>query len=1219
MGCRVEKVNNTLLEQYITQYGATEGIKMFLDKDNIKEEPKFLLNPKQQSMDFNEDINKESEKLKRARVEWEQICDKKYDVSSQTISNTRLGSQVEALTSKYKNLKFTVKPNTAKGYYNVTVHNPDPDYYKKDIGKNGLPQIPRFLLNNPPSSKSNPIGEVVNRRMELVRLLKNKLNDIGRNSDKAPAIKAEISRLEKSIQDIQDKNTIKAVLDVGNTQAYEISNKLKDIKELLSNSDLNSDTLKQIIDTNVEIKQYIDTWKDLTEIFDVQIEEDYIDEFSSLVGKYSGLYNTNNALMQNAFLKYVNKESYSNNFTKAMFEDAVDTSWGTKNFYGTDVSNSILVKIANDIMLRAINKTSIEYQDKAKIATQEFKDLLKHTGKSKLQTFDMFMQRRKDGSKTGNLITKYTQEYYDELKELSSELKSKKISYSQWFAKVSNMQYRITKDIVDNNDTTHFTQEEINLQKEKLEKYKQDYDAYKQSLEDSGQFDIDENDIDHAGIEREMIAWEAQRSPYIYWEKIKNADFRNMPKFELLKEYLIMPKAKEKYHDLHFKNVMSDPKLAHFYDYLTSSFKENNSEFPDDYNANQPNYLPELNKRFLEELQKDKGLSILKGLPQAMLDAITIQSDSDRDTRVIINGKIVKSIPITMMSDKLNPEEKSMDLEAILLAHTAMSLNYKHKNNILPIVTATQDLLDEMTETALSHSGDKYKVNKFGMKVNLGKKLNNTKEHLQHTIDTWMYGESKDTLFTASKGMFLTKEEKAEKAELQNKLKKGEITSEEYDSKVANLGKKLSGDQIGDSLIRLTYLKALSFPNVVSPTVNMFFGVLSNLSYAAGGKDFTDKEIFKATGIMLKSISKTIGGKLHMQSVEKVYAWMEKLNLLGQINESMYGREKTIADKAVILQMKGETINQGSVMVAMLMNKKVKDLQGKEVSLWNAYKIVNGELQWDTERFGEQPESLQHEIQSGNAINLERLGFQIKNVVKRIHGDYMQPMAVKRTIIGRVFMLFRTWLPASLKERFGSLEYNQYLDRDVKGRYISIFSAKDGNSHDVNLGKSMADFAKLILTQNFLLKGLSKKTLQGYSDVDVENLKRAAREAQIILAVTMVTLMLKSLHSDDDDEKKAINMLVNTLGKTNADLMFFFNPGAMMNVASNPIPILKTANEFGAIIPMTYQTIMGNARYENGPWEGHLRYEKWLWNNMPIGGAAYAKMVSLADKQYGYQ
>ncbi len=1194
-----------------------EGFKEFVNKSNTK----YLIDPNQTNIDFEEqgkDFKGPMRELGLARKEWEAFTKlNMYDPMERKHSNVgQFFSKLNTLRDKYKHLIITYKDNGKLGL-EITVKNPDYKYFNPyDNGMGGI-KLPKFLIDTKTKpTKINPIGEVVIRRKMMIELLKNKLNEAGRGTSQASEIKARIIKIENSVQKILEDNSIKAVLDVGNSQYVEIRNKLNSIKETLDDNDLDSEALKQSMDTLVELDHYIDTWLDLNELFDVQFGESYEREFSDLVGNYNGLKNGYKALLQNALVRYANKESYKTTFTKdEMFGNLADTSWGTKNFQGLNHSNAEIARFANDTIKRATSKINNDFIDKKTGILEAVNKLTKATGLSELESFKKILQFNAKGEWTGNLLTEYKQEYYDKLKLLKSQRKSKIITWAQYWKAVSEMQNHMTQEILDNNDTSIFSKEEIELQKAKLKTYEQDLKAYRQSLIDSGEYDIPgEDTTDYAMLEADVNNWKNSHSPTLYWKDIAKGDFTKLPKYA--HDYIIEPKAKTEWHDKNYKSMIQTPYLKEFYEFISKIFTENNSYFPDNFQPHQKNFLPETRKGFVEELKKDKGLSLLKGLSGDLIDAITIQETGRHDNRTIIGGKIIKSVPISMMKNRLTPEQKSMDLKAIMLQHTAMALNYKHKTDILPIVNAVQDLVDEMHETELSHSGNHFKENKFGIKVDMGKKLRNTKEHLAFTIDTLMFGDARENMFTAEKGMFLSKEEKELKQELKTKLDNKEITQEEYDIKISDLGKKLSGEKIGDGLIKLTYLKALSFPNFVSPAVNLFFGVLSNYSYAAGGKDFTDKDIGKATLIMFKAVSKTLGKKFHSEMVEKVFAWMEQTNLFGNVLEGLEPGKMSISEKAVILQMKAEHINQGSVMVAMLLNKKVKDTNGKEVSLWNAYKVVNGRLTWDETKLGRQPDVIQNEILNGNMVNLERLGFQIKDVAERIHGDYTQPMGIKKTIVGRMFMLFRTWLPATLKERFGKLDYNQNLQRNIKGRYISIFSSKDNADTDVNMMKSFSTFAKLIITQNYLTKGMAKKSLENFSEVDIENLKRAAREAQIIMALTIVTLLLKSLGSDDDDEKRAINLMVNTLSKISTDMMFFFNPMAMMGVAKNPVPVLKTITEFVEILPIAIKTISGKPYYENGPWKDQLRIVKWGFNNVPIGGAAAAKMYTLSADQY---
>ena len=1223
MACKIEKINNKELESLVAQYGATEGLKMFLEEDE-----KYLIDPNQLPIDF-EGANKRREaeiKLTKARAEWDLFCKVSIKDKATAIShsNEKLYHVYPQLKEKYPNLDITIVKGSMPNYYKITVHNPDIKYFRNREGLDefGNIIIPKFLTNpnikNKASDKKNPIGEIVVRNKNVIKVLQSRLSEAKANSKQASEIKAKISRLESQVEKILEENVLEAVLNVGNSQAVDLTNRLIAIKNTLEDtSKLDLDGLKSIISSLVDIKYYIDTWSDLNEVFDIQIDEENLAETSALSGRFDGLKNTYATLLEKSLIEYFNKESYGTFKRNDIFDSAVDTSYMTMQLQGIQHSDTELLRIANDIIKKSLFDINSELINRSKEINDATDKLIKLSSGKELETFKKFLQYDKEGNWTGNLITEYSQEYYDKLKELGALRRSKKLSYPKWLDAVSKMQYRMTQEIVDKNDTTHFSQEEINAQKEMLAIYEQDRKAEEDALVLSGDLSIPgENGIDAAELERRMLAWENIYNPKLYWSRLKEGDIKRLPKKAY--RYILEPKAREEWHDLKYKDIMNNEASKEFYLFMIKTFVNNNKVFPENYKPNQKNYLPELNKSFAEELSKDRGLSMIKGLPDAMINAITTEVNGNIDHSINIGGKLIKSIPIHMMSDDLDTKDKSIDLRKIMLAHTAMALNYEHKSEILPIIQAIQDRLDDMIETTLNTTNTDYKRTIFGVKQNLGKRLNNTKKHLEHTIDTWLYNNNKDTSFVAKQGMWLTPEEKQTKKELKEKLDSREITQDVYDEQISKLGKHLSADEIGDSLIRYTYLKALSFPNVVSPTVNMFFGVLSNLNYAAGKIDFNDKEIIEATAIMMKSISKTIGDKVHSETIEKVYTWMEKMNLLGDINESMYGRDKTIADKLVILQMKAEAVNQGSVMVAMLKNKKVKDLQGNEVSLWNAYKVVDGKLAWDTEKLGEELPEIKDKIVEGNSVNMYRLANQIKAVVKRIHGDYEQPLRIKRNVLGRMLILFKTWLPATLKERFGKLDYDQDLGRDIKGRYISIFNSRDNTDYDINFHKSLTTFGKLILTQNFLTKNIANKSLEQYSQVDAENLRRAAREMQVIIALLIVGMMLKSIDTDDEEEKKGLNLLVNTLGKTNADLMFFFNPGAMMNVGSNPVPPLKTLTDALKIIPVTIKTLSGNARYENGPWKDHLRYEKWVYMNIPFIAAPTVKMISLADNQYDY-
>lgn len=1191
--------------------------------------------------------NKSKQEILKAIDQWKLLAKTeglKTDVNSHIFSDLN-EVLVRATLKNYKNLKITKEKNQ-NGLYTITIYNPDTKYFSvakrgefgqlsvKEIIKAQEEKIKREKeiddmagLLGPDRRKTAKLNkkiaavdEMIQRHKMLVDLLNKKIAKVGYKSEEASKIRVKIDSLKKQIDTIEKEGKIENVLLSGISQYNQVKNIINNTTRTLNDENLTSDQIVNIINGLYDVDTYISIWQDIDEVYGIDLfsDEGIKEKFSSLTGAYREKHLAVTRLLKTAIVKYANINSYREDFTEEeLFSSVKDIGWMDKMFQGASHSDTELVRVANDIIRTAIYDTNQEYLTKSKAITNAVTKVKKETGLPEKEIFEKLLQKRKDGSKTGDLITKYSQEYYDKLIELKEKRKSGKITYTQWINETDKIQYKMTQEILDNNDTTHFTEKELKLQRELLAQYEQDSAAKLQELEDSGEYtSMDGEIVDRAAINNAHEQWMLENSPVKYWENEKNKDYKKLKKGAL--QYIVMPIGKEQFFDKDYLDMMNNPALKEFYEFIIDTLHENNRYLPETENTRRHNYLPESSQTFIERLKNEGALKTIKGLNKDLISIIAIEDPGDMDNRVIIGGKVIKDIPIRMMNGRLKPSDKSYDLESVLLAHTAMALNYKHKSKIESVIQAQQLLLNEMTEIALNHSGNNVKVNKFGHKVDLGKRLQNTKDHLAFTIDSYMYEDARDRKFTSQNSSFFSKDDKVKIKELDEKLKENEITQEQYNIEKNKLGVKISGEQIGDSAIKLTYLKAMSLPNFITPTVNLFFGVMTNFMHSAGGVDFNDGQLFKALGVMLKSISRKVGDKLHDKQIEKVWAWLDEMNLIGQINESAYGKRLTLLDKTTILQEKSELVNQGSVMVAMLMNLQITDLQGKKVSLWNAYKITDGRLEWDTERFGEEPPRNNSKIIDGNMVNLMRLSNKIVGVVEGLHGDYKQPMYAKRDIIGRLIMLFKTWLPATMRERFGALDYDQDLDRYFKGRWRSIYDVTNKDDKNISNMSAITNFLKVILTQNPLLKGQRDKILENYSDVDMQNIKRAAREAHIILAMSMLVLMLKSLKSDDDDEKRGLNLLINTLGKTQADMMFFFNPRSMAGITSNPVPALKTFTQFLDIIPITYSTIIGNGYYEAGPWKDHLKGEKWLYNNLPIAGPGIVKTISLANRTYDY-
>jgi hypothetical protein len=431
-----------------------------------------------------------------------------------------------------------------------------------------------------------------------------------------------------------------------------------------------------------------------------------------------------------------------------------------------------------------------------------------------------------------------------------------------------------------------------------------------------------------------------------------------------------------------------------------------------------------------------------------------------------------------------------------------------------------------------------------------------------------------------SKKVFLSEEDKAKVAELDAKLANEEITEAQYKTRVSTIGRQITATGVMDVVFKYTYLKALGFPNFMTPTVNLTFGLASNFTYAAGnqGTNLTD---------MRKAVNMFMGAVIDKKQLKKIWAFMEELGILNEYNESLYGTKRTMVDTmAFYLQNNTEKINRGTLMLAHLLTYKVKNKNGDEVSLYYAFKEVDGKLIWDTENFGEREELDSKTLISEHGVNMFRFKTLITKTNQRVHGDYDSALRIKRTAVGKMFSMFKTWIPMAIQERFGKEDYDDELGRMVKGRYTVAWTAKDTEGNEVKF----TELLKLLATAAFKKDGLAS-----LSEVDRASIRRNLKELQLMaqFAIAVAALALVAAGDDDDEYKFILVTTINLLNKAQADLSFFTNPSAMSQMTSNMIPIYSSARDIFSITDVVYKTITGDTAYKSGPLADQNRLLVW--------------------------
>jgi len=135
----------------------------------------------------------------------------------------------------------------------------------------------------------------------------------------------------------------------------------------------------------------------------------------------------------------------------------------------------------------------------------------------------------------------------------------------------------------------------------------------------------------------------------------------------------------------------------------------------------------------------------------------------------------------------------------------------------------------------------------------------------------------------------------------------------------------------------------------------------------------------------------------------------------------------------------GEHMLHAETMLSVLNAIKVKDPNGKEVSLYDALDVKvedkNGKLVVK--------QGYTYEGKAIDLYDLKGIVERARNIIKycndSMHGAFgaKDKGMIHRLFVGRMLMNFRQWMPAHYQRRFGKRHYNSILQEDREGFYVS--------------------------------------------------------------------------------------------------------------------------------------------------------------------------------------
>jgi hypothetical protein len=381
------------------------------------------------------------------------------------------------------------------------------------------------------------------------------------------------------------------------------------------------------------------------------------------------------------------------------------------------------------------------------------------------------------------------------------------------------------------------------------------------------------------------------------------------------------------------------------------------------------------------------------------------------------------------------------------------------------------------------------------------------------------------------------------------------------------MGKVRTATALFDNLLAWIRTMRLGY-NLSSGITNFMEGFTSNMVLAASSEYFDPQEIYYAYTVAKWSFAKnsTFGLAEHPRA-KKARSLMDKFNvIMDSKNELQKSSQKTYASKFSFLNphelnQRVEYLNQSPVMIAMLRTLKITGVNNEQSSVWDAMD-KHGHLK---------PEFKTEE----NIENWEKMtGEQYLNFKQKLHkaivlghGNYdeLRGMMAKSSTAGKALMMFKTWIPNAFYWRFAVEQDDiQAGTQGFKGRYWSFgkgsgalygamvgttifgpigslvglgvgagLGAAFGVDTGVNMLKESIHTTQALVKKvlgmpinlltgkqiiggnedfnNFVGKG-------GFTEQDAKNMRANITDISLQLAWLAMTLMVKSIFWDDDEE-----------------------------------------------------------------------------------------------------
>lgn len=1072
---------------------------------------------------------------------------------------------------------------------------------------------------------SNSITLMQQRKTDAINLKKTVKNS---NLSKEEKI-AKIVQYDRIIQ--QANETIKQLSQVPQSKKVDLILTMAENDSKIVEAAFNSSNLN--LDQHKFIQEIVDTWNSINVLLDIESVEDVTDEkqtykdaegnivesesprkrLKEIKAKYQGYSETSRQVAINLIEQSRRGIKLERKDLLKILDTSFFTEWVRElSTAGIPITNklSYIINNVNLIINREHNKNYAEID--------KYYDMIKDNPTFKQMGWDLFVKTQKDktGKETLGLVTRYSQKFWDALREANRNLKKsldeagdnadkKKKAYetfNNWKNKYTvtfNALYFLDQSKFSDADRQSeinrikalgFNESEVNnmiAESERLyNRFKWNKDLYVTRIEQDA---IDNPSVIPTGktldeyVKEKAEEYDDINNPLKYYDQkffgAQTFTAYGASKYVYLIPIKIVDGKNTEFYDENFIKISQDDKLLEFYNWYSKFMQNALSTLPEEeIDGLGSNFLPVLAERIAKEYGFTGLKESAKGLGDWFMKTITAYNFDNKVEVNPVTRKERRRIKTKFLKENVEIKDRSKNLVIIAKMFSDMSSIYKHKN----LIKSEVDTINDILQTTKGS----FKKNRLGELEPQQEDAKRIQSLADSTVKSLFYGiVPEDTFIRSDKEFYDWKEiaslgfwksEKAKKAKkLEDAIKKlneeldsetlSDAEREKKQNQVYTLkgeyyalgGRSLSSTSTIDSLIKQTRLGALALKPFAAVR-NLLIGKINNRIHAEGGLDYNLSELKKANKTIIDaSLNYFSMGNYQTKTTKKLFGMMidagmaegeDGYYLVELIDKkTTIDRLRQIIPKAYTWLSSGDYHFKAELLVAASLHDKVKTEKG-DVNFWDS---MTENREFDEATYGPWNAEANDGLTFEEYYNKKVLKY--KQLSNKLHGLSGKNTYIKAkdNAIGRLALLFKTWLPETVGARFDPRHRDDMLGRFEEGYYRTFVK------------KVMEKKLGVI---KMLVDAVLRREITGIEDpVELANFKKAVKELQIIIGIYIAYMLLKSMAPDDDRYKKLYNLLVlNQLRDLRRDLTYYMSINSAGELQKEVFPIWRTARNWQA-------------------------------------------------------